>query len=406
MKIWLVKIGEIIPFQEETRKMRTMMLADALVERGHKVLWWTSAYDHFNKKWHFARDTDFDLKKGVKVKALKGWGYKKNISFSRWLDARLISKKFKRLAPRESEPDIIVASTPAYDLAYEAVLYARKKNLPVIVDIRDQWPDIFFDHVPSFFKPVARFLLGGDFKIVRKAFRLANGLTAISEDLLNWGLKYAERERGKRDRVFYLGFDEPQPLSEEELPQWLQDIKEKFIVVYQGTFNYYHDPSILLECAQNLRNPEIVFVLAGKGELWEKIKNQAKGMSNVVLPGWLNQRELATLLKFSRIGVCPTPQKSCFLPNKAFAYFSAGLPVISSFDGELKEMIEKHEIGFYYSPGDAKKLGEEIKLLFENEEVYSRMSRNAFCLFKEKFAASKVYSDFASYVEEIAKGST
>lgn len=384
--------------------MRTAMLADVLAQRGHQVLWWTSAFDHFNKKWHFETDTDFELYNGVKVKALKGWGYRKNISFSRWLDARLISKKFKKFALLEEKPDIIVASTPAYDLALEAVFYAKQNKIPVVVDIRDQWPDIFFDHIPLAFKPIARFALSGDFKIIEKAFKLADGITAISEELLSWALnKYAQREKSDTDRVFYLGYHEQQPLSEEQIPQWLNKIKSKFIVLYQGTFNYYHDPTILVDCAKKFLNTEVVFVLAGKGEYWEKIKKAAEGLPNVILPGWLNQKELATLLSCSKVGVCPTPQKSYFLPNKAFAYFSAGLPVISAFDGELKDICEKYQVGFYYSPGNLEELAHQIELLFNDRQRYLRMSENARRLFGEKFKAEKVYQDFCFYLEEMAK---
>ncbi len=404
MNIWLVKIGEIIPFQKESSKMRTAMLAEALIKRGHQVFWWTSAFDHFNKKWHFEKDTDFELYNGVKVKALKGWGYKKNISFSRWLDARLISKKFKRLALKEKKPDLVVASTPAYDLALEAVIFARENNIPVIVDIRDQWPDIFFDHIPTPLKFLARLALSKDFKIIKRAFQLADGITAISEELLNWALnKYIRRKRNEADRVFYLGYQQKQPLKENEIPQWLNNIKNKFIVLYQGTFNYYHDPTILIDCAKKLQNEQVFFVLAGKGECWERIRKEAEGLFNVAMPGWLDQKELATLLNYSNVGVCTTPQKSYFLPNKAFAYFSAGLPVISAFDGELKEMCEKHQVGFYYSPGNIDELVSHIKLLLKDRERYLKMSKNALNLFKEKFEAEKVYQDFASYLEEIAE---
>ncbi|MEM3112422.1 MAG: hypothetical protein QXY90_05215 [Candidatus Anstonellales archaeon] len=37
MNIWLIQIGEILPLEEKARKMRTALLADKLVERGHKV---------------------------------------------------------------------------------------------------------------------------------------------------------------------------------------------------------------------------------------------------------------------------------------------------------------------------------------------------------------------------------
>lgn len=46
MNIWFIQIGEILLLEEKARKMRTSLLAYKLVERGHNVLWWTSAFDH------------------------------------------------------------------------------------------------------------------------------------------------------------------------------------------------------------------------------------------------------------------------------------------------------------------------------------------------------------------------
>jgi hypothetical protein len=43
MQIWLIQTGEPLALQPEVRKMRTGLLADHLVARGHQVRWWVSA---------------------------------------------------------------------------------------------------------------------------------------------------------------------------------------------------------------------------------------------------------------------------------------------------------------------------------------------------------------------------
>jgi hypothetical protein len=50
MNIWLVQTGELLPLDEGVKKMRIALLADILVERGHNVFWWASAFDHFTKQ--------------------------------------------------------------------------------------------------------------------------------------------------------------------------------------------------------------------------------------------------------------------------------------------------------------------------------------------------------------------
>ena len=52
--------------------MRTAILADKLMERGHSVLWWASVFDHFKKTWVFNKTNDIKLDNGLRIKAFKG----------------------------------------------------------------------------------------------------------------------------------------------------------------------------------------------------------------------------------------------------------------------------------------------------------------------------------------------
>ncbi len=195
MNVWLLKIGEILPLQTGARRLRTAMLADKLTERGHNVLWWASSFDHFGKKWIFNKDMEFQVNERLRIKALKGMGYKKNISLSRFIDHRMIAWKFRKFALRIEKPDMIVASMPSYDLAFEAARYAKKHGIPVLVDIRDQWPDIFIENVPPRFRGMARLILKKEFLMLKSLLGMADGLLSMTDPLLKWGLSYAGRER-------------------------------------------------------------------------------------------------------------------------------------------------------------------------------------------------------------------
>ncbi len=45
-----MQIGKPLPIKTGVHKMRTAVLADKLLERGHKVLWWVNAFEHILKK--------------------------------------------------------------------------------------------------------------------------------------------------------------------------------------------------------------------------------------------------------------------------------------------------------------------------------------------------------------------
>jgi len=403
MNIWLVQTGESIPLDGNVRKIRTAVLADELTRRGHTVLWWASAFDHFSKKWISSGETEVALGRNLKVIALKGAGYKRNVSLQRVIDHRIIAGKFRSLAPKAPAPDVVVASLPSHDLAYEAVLFARKKGIPVVVDIRDPWPDIFLNHVPLPLRGIVKMLLHKDFLMAREAIRKADGLLAVSDTFMDWGLRYAARQKTPRDKVFYLGYKrEPQgPSIGARVSDAINRSSGKFVVLFVGTLANYHDPSIVAECAKRLAGTDIVFIIAGEGEFFESVRRKTNGMPNIFLTGWVNQDEITALLRHSRIGICPTAEEVDLFPNKAFAYLSAGLPVVSAFEGDIKRLIDAYKIGLYYAPNNSVALAGCIKKLYDDQSLYKEMSDNAVKIFEERFDAAKICRDYAEYIERL-----
>ena len=56
MHIWLIQIGEPLPLGNRTRLMRTGLLAEQFLARGHTVLWWASAFEHHRRTMLADRD--------------------------------------------------------------------------------------------------------------------------------------------------------------------------------------------------------------------------------------------------------------------------------------------------------------------------------------------------------------
>jgi glycosyltransferase involved in cell wall biosynthesis len=306
-------------------------------------------------------------------------------------------------------PDVIVASLPPHDLAYESVRFGREHGIPAIVDIRDPWPDIFLNHVPPNLRTIARSVLHDDFKMVEATMKNADGLVSVSSDFMEWGLKYADREKSSADRIFHLGHQKRHVLDESRaigrFERLIPLLKKKFIVIFIGTISKgYHDPSILLEVAEKLADhEEIYFVIAGDGSLLDELKRHSRHLHNLAFTGWLDQDEMAFFLKQARIGVCPCAVEESLPTNKTAAYLSAGLPVISAFQGEIRTIIEEKRIGFYYPPQDEDTLASHIKELYNDPELYRQMSGNAEKVFRELFDADNIYREYAEYVEKMAK---
>ena len=404
MNIWLFQTGEALPLQDGIRKMRTAILADKLAERGHNILWWASAFDHFKKDWLYRKDTKFKVKDNFEIFLLKGLGYKKNVSLSRYLDHRRIAKKFKKISPTMRKPDAMIASFPSHDLAYEAVVFAQKNAIPMILDVRDQWPDIFFEYLPQVIHPIAKYFLRKDYRMVEYSLKNATSIVTMMNDLLEWALNKTERDKTDYEKVFFLGtkkLDLSQVKANERLHDLKKRINNRFVVSFIGTFGEYYNPEILVRVAKQSTKENMFFVLCGDGKYFNQISRTSKELENVYLTGWATEREMAYVLSLSSVGVVPSTRPLRAFPNKAFTYLSAGLPIISSVEGDLKEAIEKYTIGLYYPPSDIDALKKNTERLFKNPSLHKKMSENANRVFDEMFDADKIYTEYADHVEKV-----
>ena len=388
--------------------MRTGLLADKLLVHGHQILWWTSAFSHFTKSWEYRNDGELKISEDYSLYYLKGVGYNKHFSLKRFLDHRIIAKKFKYYAKRFKKPDLIIVSSPPHDLAFESVCYAKKNDILVFVDIKDPWPDSFVQHFPKLLKKVGNVVLFFERRLMKKALINATGIIAVSQQLLQFGLQYAKRSQTVSDCVFYNGYHKIYP-DEASLKPELKSLIERiirnklFVVLFLGTFSHTHNPAIIIDCAEKLKELKMLFLLAGHGEFAEMLIKKKGDLTNVEFTGWLNKEEIEIIIKYANVGICPTSFEMNIIPNKALIYLSVGLPVISSFQGDLKYLLAEFNAGFYYHPGNLNNLIKHIRYLFLNPDFYLEMSENAKKLYLTYFNSELIYSNYANYLESAAK---
>ena len=170
MNCWLITVGEPLPVVDpgNPRLLRTGALARTLVQGGHRVLWWTSTFDHYRKVQRAPEDRSFDWEGGT-VRMLRSVGYRANVSVRRFIEHAGVARKFAREAAAMERPDVILASLPTIELAREAVAYGRAHGVPVLLDLRDLWPDLLIDVLPPRLRWLSRLVLAGSIRDARWA---------------------------------------------------------------------------------------------------------------------------------------------------------------------------------------------------------------------------------------------
>ncbi|MDR7866282.1 MAG: glycosyltransferase family 4 protein [Sporomusaceae bacterium] len=415
MKVWLVTVGEPLPVDgEDVRLYRTGLMSKMMVDRGHEVLWWTSSFDHIAKKQRCDNDKKCIIQPGLDLFMLHAPSYQANISVDRLINHFGLGRKFCQLARHESKPDIILVSFPTLKLAWEVVKYANGNNIPVVVDVRDLWPDIFLDLLPSWGRWLGRLPLFPLYKWTKLACAGATGIAGVTPDFVEWGLKYAGRAIGPFDRDFPLGYSNRQPGAAQLLAaeqQWaakgITSHKGIFDICFFGTFGNQLDIETVVEAAKILEQDDVRkfrFIICGMGDKFEYYKSMVTKTKNIIFPGWVSAPEIWWLMRSAKVGLAPyksTPDYEMSIPNKIIEYLSAGLPIVTSLHGRTEKILVANSCGKVYTKGNPQDLATILREMYDNSSGLSAMAHSANKVFTEKFVAEKVYSDYIDHLEYI-----
>lgn len=403
----MLEIGEPLPIETDARLHRYGQFTQYLAQRGHDVIWWTSSFSHAAKRQVVERD---ELRQcfGVQVQFIRGPGYGRNISLARIRHNRHFASRFNELAPAKPVPDLIIAPVPIIEAAAAAVSFGRRRNVPVLADIRDMWPDELRDRAPRGLRWLGRMLLFRSFQNMRYVCREATGIMAVSRRFMEYGLSFAERDEGPNDLLFPLGYS-GQPISPEALNrslQWCRELglrEDRFIVAFFGTIGEYFALETVIKAARTLRKEfPLQIVLAGDGGKRAYFKELAKDVPEVLFPGWLDAPKIAAVMKMAKVGLAPYRRDANMtLPNKPFEYMAGALPIVSSIQAELPAILREANCGITYDADSVQQLADALRKLYSDEELRRMMGLRARQLFESRFTSESVFDSAAAHMARV-----
>jgi len=100
---------------------------------------------------------------------------------------------------------------------------------------------------------------------------------------------------------------------------------------------------------------------------------------------------IAALMEISSVGLAPyTKNARMSLPNKPFEYFAGGLPVISSIQGELKQILADNDCGRTYDADSVEELCNVLQELHDSEALRMEMGTRARRVFERDFSVERI----------------
>ncbi len=410
--IWILQTGEPLHIdQDDLRPMRGMNLADKLSEKGNNVTLISSLFNHQKKihRSHKYVGKKTHINENLALILLDSPGYKKNISIRRIYDHLIMSYNLRKfLSGEKKQPDIVFIGYPPIEVAFVMYRWLKKRNIPYILDVKDQWPHLIVSAFSRKLQFIIKFLIFPYFYFARKIFSNANAITSMSNSFIDWGRNFSETKRNSLDRVLPL-VPKIKPenifLKEEAKRRCnkLNIYKDKQInILFIGSISSAFNFDTIISCASELPN-NVRFVICGDGELRKSLIEKSKLFENIIFPGWVDDSMMRVLSKRSSYAIAPYKNIKNFkdnIPNKIIDYLSLGLPIFFSLDGEVENLNFKYNFGIKYIENSKKSLLEKISLIIRDENLEGKLSKNALNLYNKHYTYDLVYDDAVDLINK------
>lgn len=412
---WMFQVGEPLQIdQQNTRPMRAMNLSNVLIQAGHRVVLWSSVFYHQEKRHRTFEALRIKLSDNLEIRLVPSMGYKRNIGVGRVIDhAQLAFNLKKMLNDVESLPDVAFVGYPPIETAAVLTRWLTRHGVPSLLDVKDQWPSLFLEAMPSPLKPFGRMFLWPYYRLARRAMRDATGLSAMATGFLDWSLEFAKRARTDMDGVFPLTL----PLGHVSVTQleaaqrWWDEQgilnDGRLRVCFVGSHSPSFDFEPVREAAEIAVHGEspCEFVICGEGGASAKLRAMMAGLPNVHFPGRIDRPKIEVLAKRSMAALAPYLNVDNFtmnIPNKIIDALSLGLPILSPLQGEVASLIAAYDVGIRYGTDTGKTLHLCIQSLTKDIALQKYMSKKAHALYIEHFSFDMVYGGLVKHLEKLA----
>ena len=396
---------------------RVSALAERWAAAGHEVTVVTCAPNVPNGVVYegYRNRKTVEMLRGVKVVRVKTYIAANKGAVKRMLN--FVSYFFSALwtALRLPKPDVAIATSPQIFCGYAGVWYKRLRRVPLVMEVRDIWPESM-GAVGASIPRLAYWVLE---RIERAMYGACARLVTVGE-----GYRVRLVEKGVPENkvsIVMNGTDlsvyKPGPKNEELLGKY--GLTGKFVVSYIGTVGMACGLEVVQEAAEILINAEkqrgeeaenlkrisatlplchsalknapchsalkrdVVFVIVGDGAHKANLEEEAKkrGLTNVVftgrqpkesMPDWINVSD-ASLVHLKKAELFTT-----VMPSKIFESAGCKKPIVMGVDGYAKKLVMDAQAGLDMKPEDAESLVACVQRLVDDSDLCRQLGENAY----------------------------
>lgn len=306
---------------------------------------------------------------------------------------------------RVGRHDVMIVTSPPLFVGITGIIFSWLRNIPMIFEVRDLWPESAID--AGVLKN--KWLIRAAYRVERLCYKRAAKINVLTP---------AFREKLILDKgvdpqkICYVPNGADLDLFEPgEKNNWVRErygLVGKFVVTYMGAHGVANDLRSLLRVAELCQDePDIVFMLVGDGMEKAKLMRIAaeKGLRNVIFVPPQPKEDVAHFCRASDVCTAVLKKADTFktvYPNKVFDYMSCAKPILIGIDGVARQLVEESGSGFYVDPDNPYEFKARILQLYRDPELAARLGDNGYRYVAAHFSRQTLAGRYESELRDTA----
>lgn len=299
-----------------------------------------------------------------------------------------------------TKADVVIASSGPITVGLPGLLVKILRGKKLVFEVRDLWPEgaIELGIIRNgLMKRIARWF-------EKKCYQNASLIVALSP-----GMKQNIEMRFPKTHVISVPNSANIKLFSElkdktHLPSFYDTKK---IAVYTGNIGMVNNSELLLQAAKKLKEigrEDIMILMIGEGQQKEMLLEQSVDLDNFKIVGLMPKDQLVAYVQNALVSLVPlkgTPVLDTSSPNKLFESLAAGVPVIQTTQGWIKDFLEKEGCGTTVNANNEQELVDDLIKLADFPEERKRMGDKGKVVAKKEFDKDYLAEKMIKSIEKI-----
>ena len=304
-------------------------------------------------------------------------------------------------------PHVLIATSPQFFCGWAGVLVSSLRRVPLILEIRDIWPESLRTVGAVARSSTVSFLERLESHMYRRAFRIVTVGEGYKEQLVHRGVTpdkidvvtngvdrdlFDSRQCGKsfRERFGLVG---------------------SFVVAYVGTIGMASGLEVVLRAARLLKETgrnDVKLLLVGDGANREILQREARAekLHNIVFTGRLDKSLVPQALAASDACLVHLRKQALFesvLPSKIFEAAGMKKPIILGVKGHAAALVERANAGICVEPEDENQIVAAIKSLASNPALCRQFGEAGHSYISAHFDRDKLSRDYLTIIHGVIR---